>query len=586
MSTATRLAPHAPSPSYVPRGISPAVGLPPKPQVTHAGGSARTHSRSHSASRLDTQPQMMARPMGSPNLGAAGLTPRLPSGLERSSSGLRNEVKGDRASDAGREAAKAILKMLSSLPAPLPESLPPTFLPTPAPSNTGSPSSSSSSTSTSPARTFRDYARSTLKRPGSIKRKTSSASDSSDEPGANHGAGIGLGLSMSAISPEAKKRKIEGVPNLARSASTASLGATGRGTTPVSGASPAMGSKRLGQSGLRNEVTEGGEREAGKERWSRERWTEAAQEYRNRALLLKRHGDAYQRVPSAHHKYTSILPHDPLKGLLCLTDSVLLWLYAYFCDEQGGGRVRSSPYNESAPLRDFVRRQWESEVRKAEDDSVRREHARAMVGLMHLIEAVVCYHLTAEQLAHLSKRGRELASASTPTHHGPSPGSTHSASPPGTVPPPTASTSSGPAQISPVEHPSSSSSSHHSPESQSSYALPADLLPLISTSTSSSSRAAQHLLTSRHHLSLRLLRSYFPRTFEFALTSELNDEALPVPGDNLGSARRVDVDHPERFAWPIELGMCAPVAHTVAFGRCLVEEAADNMSKEWTRRLE
>ncbi len=102
--------------------------------------------------------------------------------------------------------------------------------------------------------------------------------------------------------------------------------------------------------------------------------------YRARALLLKRHGDAYQRSPSAQPQFAS-LPHDPLKGLLCLTDAILLWLYAYFCDEQAGGRVRSSPYNESAPLREFVRKGWEGEMRRAKDEEG-REMARAMVGLM------------------------------------------------------------------------------------------------------------------------------------------------------------------------------------------------------------
>ncbi|OCF30925.1 hypothetical protein I316_07451 [Kwoniella heveanensis BCC8398] len=570
---------HAPSPSYVPRTASRpnSPALPPRPQTSHAG-----HSRSSSTSRLETslhaRPMSMAANMssiGSPGLGSAP-TPRM-GGMERSSSGLRNEVKSSGKADAGKESAKAILKILSSLPAPLPETLPPTFLPTPA----ASPSSSTSS----PPQTFSEYVHSSASKRN--KRKFSDSDSSSDElspTGNGNGIGLGLGLSMS---PETRKRqRTDGRPDLVRSASSSSV--AGRSLTPMAssglpGSSPALASKKLGQSSLRNQVTD--EKEEGKETWSREQWREAGQAYRARALLLKRHGDAYQRTHSAHSQYTSTLPHDPIKGLLCLTDAVLLWLYAYFCDEQGGGRVRSSPYNESAPLRDFVRRGWESEMRKApEEEEGRKQGARAMVGLMHLIEAVVCYHLTSEQLAHLSKRGRELASASTPTptNHGPSPRSATSASPPGTAPLPP---SNGGHHVSPPAR-SSSSSSHHSPESATSYSLPPDLLPLISTSTSSSSRAAQHLLTSRHHLSLNLLRSQFPKTFEYALSSELNDEALPVPGDILGSARRVDVDRPERFAWPIELGMCAPIAHTVAFGRCLVEEAADGLGKEWSRRLE
>ena len=106
--------------------------------------------------------------------------------------------------------------------------------------------------------------------------------------------------------------------------------------------------------------------------------------YRGRALLLKRHGDAHQRSASAQPQFAN-LSHDPLKGLLCLTDAVLLWLYAYFCEEQAGGRIRSSPYNESAPLREFVKKGWEGEMKRAKDEEG-RVMARAMIGLMYVAQ--------------------------------------------------------------------------------------------------------------------------------------------------------------------------------------------------------
>lgn len=109
-----------------------------------------------------------------------------------------------------------------------------------------------------------------------------------------------------------------------------------------------------------------------------------------RATLLKRHGDAYNRSPTAHSQYTAKLPHDPLKGLLCLTDSVLLYLYAFWCEEQAIGRVRTTPYVGSEPLRDMVRKGWEGEMRRDAEKSAgagsgeeeRKERARGMVGLM------------------------------------------------------------------------------------------------------------------------------------------------------------------------------------------------------------
>ncbi|CAD6572668.1 MAG: hypothetical protein TREMPRED_000599 [Tremellales sp. Tagirdzhanova-0007] len=449
-------------------------------------------------------PRTISRP-ASPSL--PSLTPKL-NGMERRASQLRNEVTGKIS-----EEAKAILKLLSNLPAPLPASLPPNFLTTSSPS----PPSSSSALS------FTQFVHS---QPKSKRRRSSSLSSNGDVRPTS--LGLGLGLSMSDRPPDLrKKRKVS--PNPPDHLSS----------TPTGMASPQLGPTRKdhGRSGLRHEISD----DSDKSSWSRDRWRDAGQTYRARALLLKRHGDAHQRSPSAQPQFSS-LPHDPLKGLLCLTDAVLLWLYAYFCEEQAGGRVRSSPYNESAPLRDFVRKGWEGEMRRAKDDG-ERDLARAMVGLMHLIEAVVCYHLSTEQFAYLHRRGKELSTSTAPIL-----------------------------------------SNQH--ESNTSYHLPSDLLPLISSSTTSSTLATTHLLTSRHHLSLRLLRSKFPETFGYAIESKLSDEALPAPGDNLGSARKLEVDEPERFSWPIELGMVCPVAHTVVFGRCLIGEMGKGLKSGWEMKLE
>lgn len=102
--------------------------------------------------------------------------------------------------------------------------------------------------------------------------------------------------------------------------------------------------------------------------------------YRNRALLLKRHGDAHTRSPTAHATF-SHLPHDHLKGLLCLTDSILLWLWAHFCEEQFWGGRKASLYDGSSALRDFVRKGWESII-KSMTDEAEKDRARAMVGLL------------------------------------------------------------------------------------------------------------------------------------------------------------------------------------------------------------
>lgn len=78
-------------------------------------------------------------------------------------------------------------------------------------------------------------------------------------------------------------------------------------------------------------------------------------------------------------------------GLLSLTDAVLLWLYAYWCDEQADGRVHMTPYRESQALREYVKGEWERWVRKgwneyalAEEDQREglRDMGKGMIGLM------------------------------------------------------------------------------------------------------------------------------------------------------------------------------------------------------------
>lgn len=110
-------------------------------------------------------------------------------------------------------------------------------------------------------------------------------------------------------------------------------------------------------------------------------------------------------------------------------------------------------------------------------------------------------------------------------------------------------------------------------------------MDLISTSTSQVSKAQSNLLNSRHHLPISLLRSRFPRTYDDAIHSELSDESLPPPNDTLGAARKVDIDQLKSFVWPIELGMCAPMAHLAVFGRGLVREMAEAAGREWDVRL-
>jgi hypothetical protein len=112
--------------------------------------------------------------------------------------------------------------------------------------------------------------------------------------------------------------------------------------------------------------------------------------YKARAILLKRHGDAHLRLAGAKPQFLH-LPADTLLGLLSLTDAVLLFLYAYWCDEQADGRVKMTPYRESQALRDYVKGEWERWVRKGwgeytqVDEDEReglKEMGKGLIGLM------------------------------------------------------------------------------------------------------------------------------------------------------------------------------------------------------------
>jgi hypothetical protein len=74
--------------------------------------------------------------------------------------------------------------------------------------------------------------------------------------------------------------------------------------------------------------------------------------------------------------------------------------------------------------------------------------------------------------------------------------------------------------------------------------------------------------------------------YENVMASDFSDEALPAPGDVLGSGKTIDPDVTHRFAWPIELGMCAGLAHLVAFGRGMVKEYAEQAGYTWETKLE
>jgi hypothetical protein len=121
--------------------------------------------------------------------------------------------------------------------------------------------------------------------------------------------------------------------------------------------------------------------------------------------------------------------------------------------------------------------------------------------------------------------------------------------------------------------------------SNTSDALPADFIPLMSSVTDTINKANSALQTSRFYLSLQILRDHFPKTYENAMSTDLSELALPVPGDTIGSGRCVDPDEPNVFAWPIELGMSAGIPHLVAFGRSMIDEYAKVHNVRYSKKI-
>jgi hypothetical protein len=254
------------------------------------------------------------------------------------------------------------------------------------------------------------------------------------------------------------------------------------------------------------------------------------------------------------------LPQDHRRGLLYFTDSILL-------------------FQSSDKLRNDTRQAWEREWRKDDQPIEAKEQAKAMVGLMCLIEAMALNQQFRTHETHLHRRWRDVSAASSVASVTP----TSSAHLPNTAPIPAMIGGSDP---SPSSNASPPDQIGPSPSSASSDALPPDMLPLIGSAVTTSTRSATFMQTSRFYLSMRLLHDYYPHTYNNIMTSDFSEEALPAPGDVLGSGKTIDPDITNRFAWPIELGMCAGLAHLVAFGRGMIEESAEQAGYTWEKKLE
>ena len=103
-----------------------------------------------------------------------------------------------------------------------------------------------------------------------------------------------------------------------------------------------------------------------------------------RAIKSKRYADAYARNPQAKQEYIDKTSLNITLSVLHFTDSILLFLYSFWCSEQVSGRPRPAEYSSSDALRASVLLMWEREHRRDDVSAEEKERIGCMVGLMYV----------------------------------------------------------------------------------------------------------------------------------------------------------------------------------------------------------
>jgi hypothetical protein len=102
------------------------------------------------------------------------------------------------------------------------------------------------------------------------------------------------------------------------------------------------------------------------------------------AIRAKRYADAYGAMPAARQEFLDKVSPNPILSALRFTDSLLLFLYAYWCHEHASGRPRPNDFQTSAAMRSSIRTTWEHEWRRTDISIEQRERTGCMVGLMYV----------------------------------------------------------------------------------------------------------------------------------------------------------------------------------------------------------
>ncbi|BGP42076.1 hypothetical protein JCM10450v2_006162 [Rhodotorula kratochvilovae] len=287
--------------------------------------------------------------------------------------------------------------------------------------------------------------------------------------------------------------------------------------------------------------------------WPKERLRRLAVQCRDHGRKLKHSGDALGRVPSPTRK-------DVLRALAHHVDSILLYVFSFWCDDAASRACNVQQWASMFGLIAFVRKMAE------------RENVAVVVGLCTRMEAIAVYTTSMHEQKALNYTGSQLAKPAVSTSAPPRPPGPPPPPPPGPPPPPPPPPPLDASAASP------SSATTDSPAATASPAPAHSALP-GSNGGSSNSKSYDDFLRSflraspdlfRHQrlyddscalLSPAVLAASFPRTW--ALCTD------PVAQAPLGAF--VLPSRPWRFAWPAELGR-GTLGHQVAWARALLEE--------------
>ncbi|GAA5889378.1 hypothetical protein JCM6882_000726 [Rhodosporidiobolus microsporus] len=296
------------------------------------------------------------------------------------------------------------------------------------------------------------------------------------------------------------------------------------------------------------------EKEEWRKDWPKERLRKLGAECRELGRSLKHKGDAFAR--SASSLSGTAARKDRLRGIVHQMDAILLYVFAFWCDDVAGKACLAANWQSVFGLIGFVRKAAE-----------REGGADPVIALCTRMEAIAVYTLSMHEQKALNYKGTQLSHSTASSSSSSSASGSSSRAPPPPPPPPPAETTASPSSIStgspsansPASHPPAANSSSTGPPSQ----AYTDFLRSFLRASPELFRCQRLYDDSCTTLSPSVLSTAFPRTWASCVS--------PVTFDHPDVGEFVLPCRPWRFAWPAELGR-GTMGHQIAFARAVLEE--------------